>query len=97
MRSQLGGAERRYGRSSESHQSRRFDGICYNCGKKGHIAGNFRSENKPVESHVVITSGASPDEEEWDMEALAILSDEELESQAPIVIEEEIGILTIPC
>ena len=35
-RSQLGGAERRDGRSNESQ--RRFDGVCYNCGKKGHIA-----------------------------------------------------------
>ncbi|XP_047973032.1 uncharacterized protein LOC125215610 [Salvia hispanica] len=86
-RSQLGGAQRRDGRSSESQ--RRFDGMCYNCGKKGHIARYCRSENKPVESHAMITSGASPEEEEWDMEALAVLSDGELESQGSAVIEEK--------
>ena len=33
-RSQLGGATRRDGQSNESHQPRRFDGICYNCGRR---------------------------------------------------------------
>ena len=47
------------------------------------------SENKPVESHAVITSGASPDDEEWDVKALTILSEGELESQVSSVIEEE--------
>ena len=54
-----------------------------------HIARYCRSKNKPVESHVVITSGASSEEEEWDMEALAVLSDRELESHGSAVIEEE--------
>lgn len=38
--SQLGGAQKNGDKCNQSRQRKKFDGNCYNCGKKGHIAKN---------------------------------------------------------
>ncbi|KAJ4978478.1 hypothetical protein NE237_009258 [Protea cynaroides] len=54
--------------------SKKFEGKCYNYGKKGHIAEACWSKKRTVESN----AATSKSEEEWDAEALFAAEDEEL-------------------
>nr|DAD23742.1 TPA_asm: hypothetical protein HUJ06_025205 [Nelumbo nucifera] len=63
------------GGASKNHgNGRKFEGKCYNCGKKGYMAKACWSKKKPVESNVA----TSKSEEEWDAEALFAAEEEEL-------------------
>ncbi|KAL1098731.1 hypothetical protein V6Z11_D05G118100 [Gossypium hirsutum] len=59
---------RRGGASKNQENGKKFDGNCYNCGKKGHMAKACWSKKKSVESNVT----ASKSKDEWDAEALFI-------------------------
>ncbi|KAL4291528.1 hypothetical protein GQ457_14G003790 [Hibiscus cannabinus] len=53
---------------------KRFEGKCYNFGKKGHMAKACWSKKKSVESNVVTSNS----EEEWDAEVFFAVEEEEL-------------------
>lgn len=54
------------GVSKNSGNDKKFEGKCYNCGKKGHMAKTYWLKKKLVESNAT----ASKREEEWDAKAL---------------------------
>lgn len=60
------GSVRAGGASKNQDNGKKFEGNCYNCGKKGHMAKTCWSKEKSVESNVA----ASKSEDEWDAEAL---------------------------
>lgn len=84
------GGSRKYGGNARSHQSnwrvqpggrpkklddnRKFEGKCYKCQKKGHMAKDCWSKLKGVESNVA----TSKDEEEWDADALFTTDEEKM-------------------
>ncbi|XP_073014586.1 uncharacterized protein [Primulina eburnea] len=53
---------------------KKFEGKCYNCGEKGHMAKAFPLKKKLVESNVA----ASKSKDEWDDEALYAVEEDEL-------------------
>ena len=57
-------------------QGKRFEGIYYNCGKKGHMSKDCWSKKKSVESNVA--SSNMEMEEEWDAEVLYAIEEDEL-------------------
>ncbi|KAA8536349.1 hypothetical protein F0562_028827 [Nyssa sinensis] len=64
----------RSGEASKNHgNSKRFEGKCHNCGKKGHMAKDCWSKKNLVESN----AATSKIEEEWDVEALFATEEEE--------------------
>ncbi|KAJ8759956.1 hypothetical protein K2173_010812 [Erythroxylum novogranatense] len=65
--SHLGGVSKNHG------SSKRFEGKCYNYDKKGHTVKDCWSKKRLVESNI----SASNSEEEWDVEALLAIDDEE--------------------
>ncbi|KAL4312064.1 hypothetical protein GQ457_01G006130 [Hibiscus cannabinus] len=77
-----GGSNRNQGEESsregggyKNHDNnKRFEGKCYNCGKKGHMVKVCWSKKKYVESNVV----TSKSEEKWDAEAFFAVEEEEL-------------------
>ena len=74
-RSHQGERSVRAGRSSKNHgNSQKFEGKCYNCKKKGHMAKDCWAKKKVVESN----AATSKIEEEWDAEALFATVEEEL-------------------
>ena len=74
-RSHQGERSVRAGRSSKNHgNSQKFEGKCYNCKKKGHMAKDCWAKKKAVESN----AATSKIEEEWDAEALFATVEEEL-------------------
>ncbi|KAM2243153.1 hypothetical protein PS2_009934 [Malus domestica] len=69
----------RPGRASNNcGNSRKFDGECYNCGKKGHMAKDCWTKKEPVESNTATSSSKENSEDGWDAEALFATEEEEL-------------------
>ena len=68
--------ERAQKNDNKSYQGKRFEGNCYNCGKKGHKPRDCWSKKKYVESNV--TSSNIEIEEEWDVEAICVIEENEL-------------------
>ncbi|KAJ7971762.1 Retrovirus-related Pol polyprotein from transposon TNT 1-94 [Quillaja saponaria] len=64
--SYTGGASKNYG------NSRRFEGKCYNCGKKGHMAKDCWSKKRSMESNAVTSDTKEENEDDWDAEALLL-------------------------
>ncbi|CAA0836780.1 Mitochondrial glycoprotein family protein [Striga hermonthica] len=73
----LGGAQRKENLSEQTQENRRFEGKCYNCGKKGHITRNCWLKKKPTEGNAVTSDEAHKSEDEWDLEALSAVIEEE--------------------
>ncbi|KAL4352591.1 hypothetical protein GQ457_06G020380 [Hibiscus cannabinus] len=67
-------SSREWGVYKNHDNNKRFEGKCYNCGKKGHMAKACWSKKKSVESNVVTSNS----EEEWDAEAFFAVEEEEL-------------------
>ena len=61
---------------NQSSQRKKIEGICYNCGRKGHMSRDCWSKKKSVESNV--TSSNMKMEEEWDAEVLYTIGEDEL-------------------
>ncbi|KAA8523679.1 hypothetical protein F0562_010102 [Nyssa sinensis] len=74
------GSFRSRGASKNHGNSKRFEGKCHNCGKKGHMAKDCWFKKKPMESN----AATSKIEEEWDVEALFTTEEEELALTATI-------------
>ncbi|KAK4492038.1 hypothetical protein RD792_002828 [Penstemon davidsonii] len=62
------------GVSRNQGSGKKFEGKCYTCGKKGHMAKVCRSKKKSIESNVA----ASKSEDEWDVESLFVAEEEKL-------------------
>ncbi|KAL3530249.1 hypothetical protein ACH5RR_009571, partial [Cinchona calisaya] len=62
------------GASKNQGKGKKFEGKCYNCGKKGHMAKSCWLGKRSVESN----AATSKNEEEWDAEALFAAEEEEL-------------------
>ena len=62
------------GASKNQDNGRKFEGNCYKCGKKGHMAKDCWSKKKIIESN----AATSKSEDEWDVEALFAMEEEEL-------------------
>ncbi|CAA0818077.1 BTB/POZ domain-containing protein [Striga hermonthica] len=73
----LEGAQRKENLSGQPQESRRFEGKCYNCGKKGHVARNCWSKTKSAEGNAVTSNEVHKSEDEWDLEALSTVIEEE--------------------
>ncbi|CAA0812518.1 Unknown protein [Striga hermonthica] len=73
----LGGAQKKKNLSDQPRESRRFEGKCYNYGKKGHIARNCWSKKKPAEENAVTSDEAHKSEDGWNLEALSVVIEEE--------------------
>lgn len=61
---------------NKSFQGKRFEGNCYNCGKKGHMSKDCWSKKKSVESNVATSKKEM--EDEWDAEVLCAIEEYEL-------------------
>jgi len=72
------GSVRAEGASKNQNSDKKFEGNCYNCGKKGHMAKTCWSKKKSIESNVA----ASKSEDEWDVEAVFAVEEEELAFKA---------------
>ena len=72
------GGSRPGGASKNRGNSRKFDGECYNCGKRGHMAKDCWTKKKPVESNTATSSSKENSEDGWDAEALFAMEEEEL-------------------
>lgn len=66
------------GNNGQSKQNRKFEGKCYKCGKKGHMAKDCWSNKKSAESNAAISNSKEKCEDEWDAEACFALEEEEL-------------------
>ncbi|KAG8495890.1 hypothetical protein CXB51_007509 [Gossypium anomalum] len=69
------------GKSKEKprYNRKKFDGDCYNCGKKGHMAKDCCFKKKFVESNAVTSKGDVQSDDEWDVEASFAVEEEDLE------------------
>jgi len=72
------GSVRAEGASKNQNSGKKFEGNCYNCRKNGHMAKTCWSKKKSIESNVA----ASKSEDEWDVEALFVVEEEELAFKA---------------
>ncbi|GMJ03539.1 hypothetical protein HRI_004023100 [Hibiscus trionum] len=72
-RNQGEGSSREGGGSKNHKNNKKFEGKCYNCGKKGYIAISCWSKKNYVESNVVTSNS----EEEWDAEAFFTVEEED--------------------
>jgi len=78
-KSHQGGNGSRLGGASKNRDSnRKFDGECYNCGKKGHMKRDCWSKKKSTESNIATSSSKEDSEDSWDAEALLAMEEEEL-------------------
>ena len=68
------GSSRAGGGWKNQGNEKKFEGKCYNCKKKGHMAKFYRWKKKLVESN----AATSKIEEEWDVEAFFATEEEEL-------------------
>ncbi|KAH9726925.1 hypothetical protein KPL70_008466 [Citrus sinensis] len=79
IKSHQGGNGSRPGGASKNRDSnRKFDGECYNCGKKGHMKRDCWSKKKSTESNIATSSSKEDSEDSWDAEALLAMEEEEL-------------------
>ncbi|KAL0461223.1 UNVERIFIED_CONTAM: hypothetical protein Slati_0009900 [Sesamum latifolium] len=62
------------GGSKNHGNTKKFEGRCYNCGKKGHMTRDFWSKKNILESNIV----TSKTEDEWDFKALFAADEDEL-------------------
>ena len=72
--SQSGGAQKNGGNNSQF----KFEGKCYNCGKKGHIAIDCWSKKKSTESSASTSNLEKQSNEEWDLKASFATEEEEM-------------------
>jgi len=75
---QGGNGSRPGGASKNRDSNRKFDGECYNCGKKGHMKRDCWSKKKSTESNIATSSSKEDSEDSWDAEALLAIEEEEL-------------------
>ncbi|KAE8660144.1 hypothetical protein F3Y22_tig00116958pilonHSYRG00159 [Hibiscus syriacus] len=66
------------GASKNRGNSRKFDGKCYNCGKMGHMAKDYWTTKKTVESNIATSCSKENSEDGWDAEVLFATEEEEL-------------------
>ncbi|KAE8665979.1 tir-nbs resistance protein [Hibiscus syriacus] len=66
------------GASKNRGNSRKFDDKCYNCGKMSHMAKDYWTKKKPVESNNSTSCSKEISEDGWDAEALFATEEEEL-------------------
>ncbi|KAK5833170.1 hypothetical protein PVK06_016984 [Gossypium arboreum] len=69
--------------------NKKFEGKCYNCGEKGHMARACRSKKKPMESNVVISNS----EEDWHKKALFLIKEEGMVESQGVATEGKKGVL----
>ncbi|KAL0367738.1 UNVERIFIED_CONTAM: hypothetical protein Sradi_3663900 [Sesamum radiatum] len=62
------------GGSKNRNNAKKFEGKCYNCGKKGHMARNCWSKKNIAESNIATLKA----EDEWDFEASFAADEDEL-------------------
>ncbi|KAL0402267.1 UNVERIFIED_CONTAM: hypothetical protein Slati_4256600 [Sesamum latifolium] len=62
------------GGSKNHNNAKKFEGKCYHCGKKGHMARNCWSKKNVAESNIV----TSKTDDEWDFEASFAADEDEL-------------------
>ncbi|KAG6471563.1 hypothetical protein ZIOFF_069007 [Zingiber officinale] len=62
--SRPGGASKNYG------DRKKFSGECYNCGKVGHMAKDYWSKKRFVQSNIATSNSKENSEDDWDAEAL---------------------------
>ncbi|CAL9014755.1 unnamed protein product [Prunus brigantina] len=75
--SRPGGASKFHGNRGQSKNNKKFEGKCYNCGKKGHMAKDCWSNKRPVESNIVTSNSKEKSEDDWDAEASLAIEEEE--------------------
>ncbi|KAH9650151.1 hypothetical protein KPL70_026252 [Citrus sinensis] len=75
---QGGNGSRPGGASKNRDSNRKFDGECYNCGKKGHMKRDCWFKKNSTESNVATSSSKEDSEDSWDAEALLAMEEEEL-------------------
>ncbi|XP_021287174.1 uncharacterized protein LOC110418698 [Herrania umbratica] len=64
------------GASKNGSNNRRFEGKCYNCGKRGHMAKVCWSSKKSLENNAAISNTKEKSEDDWDAEALFTIEEE---------------------
>ncbi|CAL2236840.1 unnamed protein product [Prunus armeniaca] len=76
--SRPGGASKFHGNHGQSKNNKRFEGICYNCGKKGHMEKDCWSNKRAAESNTAISNSKEKSEDDWDSEASLAIEEEEI-------------------
>ena len=79
------GGYRPGGASKNRGYGKRFEGKCYNCGKKGHMAKDCWSNKRPAESNAATSNSKERSEDDWDAEASFAVEEEELALTASTV------------
>ncbi|KAF2324390.1 hypothetical protein GH714_013463 [Hevea brasiliensis] len=72
------GSSRPGGASKNHGNGKRFEGKCYNCGKKGHMAKACWSKKRSVESNTATSNTKKKSEDDWDAKAVFAVEEEEL-------------------
>ncbi|CAB4296246.1 unnamed protein product [Prunus armeniaca] len=76
--SRPGGASKFHGNRGHSKNNKKFEGKCYNCGKKGHMAKDYWSNKRPIESNTATSNSKEKSEDDWDAEASFAIEEEEI-------------------
>lgn len=64
--------------------NKRFEGKCHNCIKKGHMAKDYWSKKKSVESNAATSNSNEKSGDDWDAEAFFAIEEEDLALTATI-------------
>ncbi|WRX17404.1 zinc finger protein [Theobroma cacao] len=79
VKSHQGKGSFRSGEASKNRSNnKRFEGKCYNCGKRGHMAKVCWSSKKFVENYAAIPNTKEKNEDDWGVEAFFTIAKEEL-------------------
>ncbi|KAG8497318.1 hypothetical protein CXB51_008528 [Gossypium anomalum] len=76
--SKFGETQKRSSYNNWFNQRKKFDGDCYNCCKKGHMAKDCWSKKKIVESNAMTSKEDVQSDDEWDAEASFAVEEEDL-------------------
>ncbi|XP_057997554.1 uncharacterized protein LOC131176526 [Hevea brasiliensis] len=72
------GSSRPGGASKNHGNSKRFEGKCYNCGKKGHMSKACWSKKRSMESSTATSNTKEKSKDDWDAKAFFATEEEEL-------------------
>ncbi|KAG5629427.1 hypothetical protein H5410_001144, partial [Solanum commersonii] len=73
------------GVSKNQKNDRRFEGNCYNCGKKGHMEKDCWFKKQSVEINTTTSNSNEKSEDVWDAEAFFAIEEKDLELSSTIL------------
>lgn len=75
---QTGGTQTNHDNGGQYKPKKKFKGNWYNCKKRGYIVKNYWSKKKHEESDAIIFNQMKDNDNEWEVEALIAIKEEEL-------------------